>query len=79
KDPINRGNVKPFLSVFQELQFIVEGANVFFDDAARRYIAAATDIMQIKDTPANKGGVYSSAIAEVLTAFLLEDDYESAL
>ncbi|MCJ8501515.1 NAD-glutamate dehydrogenase domain-containing protein [Desulfatitalea alkaliphila] len=79
KDTINRGNVKPFLSVFQELQFIVEGANVFFDDAARRYIAAATGIKQIKDTTANKGGVYSSAIAEVLTAFLLGDDYEAAL
>lgn len=78
KDTINRGNVKAFLSVFQELQFIVEGANVFFDDAARRYIAAA-GIRHIKDTTANKGGVFSSAVAEVLTAFLLADDYETAL
>jgi glutamate dehydrogenase len=78
KDTINRNNVKAFLSVFKELQFIVEGANVFFDDAARRAIAA-TAIKHIKDTTANKGGVFSSSIAEVLTAFLLQEDYEAAL
>lgn len=79
KDTINRGNVKQFLSVFKELRFIVDGANVFFDDAARRTIATATDIKHIKDTTANKGGVFSSSIAEVLTAFLLGDDYEARL
>jgi len=79
KDTINHGNVKKFLSLFAELRFIVEGANVFFDDAARRYIATATDIKQIKDTTANKGGVFSSSIAEVLTGFLLKDDYEEKL
>jgi len=61
------------------LQFIVEGANVFFDDSARRYIATTTSILQIKDTSANKGGVFSSSIAEVLTAFLLGDEYEEKL
>ena len=79
KDTINRGNVRNFLSVFKELQFIVDGANVFFDDAARRTIAATTAIKHIKDTTANKGGVFSSSIAEVLTAFLLGDDYEANL
>ena len=79
KDTINRGNVKVFLSVFKELQFIVDGANVFFDDAARRTIATTTAIKHIKDTTANKGGVFSSSIAEVLTAFLLGDDYEAKL
>ena len=79
KDTVNRGNVKNFLSVFKELQFIVDGANVFFDDAARRTIANTTDIKHIKDTTANKGGVFSSSIAEVLTAFLLGDDYEAKL
>ena len=79
KDTINRGNVKNFLSVFKELQFIVDGANVFFDDAARRTIATTTAIKHIKDTTANKGGVFSSSIAEVLTAFLLGDDYEAKL
>jgi glutamate dehydrogenase len=79
KDTINHTNVRQFVNLFAELQFIVEGANVFFDDAARRFIAANTKIKQIKDTTANKGGVFSSSIAEVLTAFLLGDTYESDL
>ncbi len=79
KDTVNRGNVKDFLSVFKELRFIVDGANVFFDDAARRQIATATDIKHIKDTTANKGGVFSSSIAEVLTGFLFGEDYEDKL
>lgn len=64
---------------FQDLAFVVEGANVFFDDASRRHIAARTSIKHIKDSTANKGGVFSSSIAEVLTAFLLGDDYEEKL
>lgn len=79
KDTIHHGNVRQFLELFQELQFIVEGANVFFDDGARRHIARHSPIKQIKDTTANKGGVFSSSIAEVLTAFLLQDDYEAKL
>ncbi|MCP4114878.1 MAG: NADP-specific glutamate dehydrogenase GdhA [Desulfobacteraceae bacterium] len=79
KDTINQDNVKAFLSVFQELKFIVEGANVFFDDPARRHIATATGIMHIKDTTANKGGVFSSSIAEVLTGFLFGEAYEEKL
>lgn len=79
KDTINHSNVHNFINNFKELQFIVEGANVFFDDSARRYIATTTEILQIKDTSANKGGVFSSSIAEVLTAFLLGDDYEEML
>jgi len=79
KDTVNRGNVRDFIGLFKELRFIVEGANVYFDDVARRYIAGSTGIKQIKDTTANKGGVFSSAVAEVLTAFLFEDDYEKRL
>lgn len=79
KDTINRGNVRAFTENFAQLKYIVEGANVFFDDAARRFIASSTGIKQIKDSSANKGGVFSSAVAEVLTAFLLEDDYEKHL
>lgn len=79
KDTINHANVSNFVSIFKELKFIVEGANVFFDDASRRYIATSTDIKQIKDSSANKGGVFSSSIAEVLTAFLLDEDYEEKL
>lgn len=56
KDTINSTNIKDFCSQFQELEFIVEGANVFFDDAARRYLAAKTSVRQIKDSTANKGG-----------------------
>lgn len=79
KDTINHSNVHNFVSVFKELKFIVEGANVFFDDASRRYLATSTSIKQIKDSSANKGGVFSSSIAEVLTAFLLGEDYEDKL
>ncbi|MBF0232192.1 MAG: NAD-glutamate dehydrogenase [Desulfamplus sp.] len=79
KDTINHANVHSFVSIFKELKFIVEGANVFFDDASRRYIATSTQIKQIKDSSANKGGVFSSSIAEVLTAFLLNEDYEEKL
>ncbi|MCG8566490.1 MAG: NAD-glutamate dehydrogenase [Desulfobacterales bacterium] len=79
KDTINQSNITDFLDNFQELRFIVEGANVFFDDAARRHIAGETPIYQIKDSSANKGGVFSSSVAEVLTAFLFENDYEARL
>jgi glutamate dehydrogenase len=79
KDTINLANVDSFLSIFKELEYIVEGANVFFDDGSRRHIATSTKIQQIKDSSANKGGVFSSSIAEILTAFLLGDDYEEKL
>ena len=35
--------------------------------------------MQIKDSTANKGGVFSSSIAEVLTGFLFQEQYEQEL
>lgn len=79
KDTINYSNVSQFIDNFSELKFIVEGANVFFDDAARRFIATTCGIKQIKDSTANKGGVFSSSIAEVLTAFLFKDDYDEKL
>ena len=79
KDTINAGNVRDFLRVFAELRVIVEGANVFFDDTAREIIASETDILQIRDSSANKGGVTCSSVAEVLTAFLLEEEYEAVL
>jgi len=76
KDTVNFANVCGFLAVFPELEFIVEGANVFFDDAAREAIATQTDVLQIKDSTANKGGVTCSSLGEVLSAFLLQEDYE---
>ena len=79
KDTINYDNVARFAGLFKELRFIVEGANVFFDDASRRYLAQNTDILQIKDFTSNKGGVFSSSVAEVLPSFLLQDRYEEVL
>jgi glutamate dehydrogenase len=79
KDTINHTNVNDFLALFKELKYIVEGANVFFNDAARRHIATQTNIKEIKDSTANKGGVFSSSVAEVLTAFLFGDDYDNKL
>jgi len=79
KDTINASNVRDFLGVFRELRVIVEGANVFFDDTAREVIARETGILQIRDSSANKGGVTCSSVAEVLAAFLLEDEYEEVL
>ncbi|MCM8816803.1 MAG: NAD-glutamate dehydrogenase, partial [Candidatus Omnitrophica bacterium] len=78
KDTINAGNVSSFLELFRELKIIVEGANVFFDDTARDVIAGR-GILQIRDSSANKGGVTSSSIAEVLPSFLLGDEYEKIL
>ena len=79
KDSVNFANVRAFLQNFPELRLIVEGANVFFDDTAREVIARESRILQIKDSTANKGGVTSSSLAEVLTAFLLGEDYERLL
>ena len=79
KEGITHKTITPFLDNFKELQFIVEGANLFFDDSARRHIAETTAIKQIKDATSNKGGVFSSAIAEVLTGFLLRDEYDTVL
>ncbi|MBM4086633.1 MAG: NADP-specific glutamate dehydrogenase GdhA, partial [Planctomycetes bacterium] len=79
KDTINAENIGTFTANFKELKVIVEGANVFFDDTAREVIARETPILQLRDSSANKGGVTSSSIAEVLAAFLLGDGYEAAL
>ena len=79
KDTINARNVGEFLELFRDLRVIVEGANVFFDDTARQTIADQSKILQIRDSTANKGGVTCSAIAEVLSAFLLGEEYERVL
>jgi glutamate dehydrogenase len=79
KDTVNADNARRFLANFPALRVIVEGANVFFDDTAREIIARDRKILQIRDSSANKGGVTSSSIAEVLTAFLLGDQYEAVL
>jgi glutamate dehydrogenase len=79
KDMVTHKNVNHFLDNFRELEFIVEGAGLFFNDAARLCIATQTKIKQIKDSTANKGRVVSSAIGEALTGFLFNNDYEARL
>jgi len=77
KDMVTHKNLPPFLDNFQELEFIVEGSGLFFNDAARFGIATETGIKQIKESTADKGGAFSSAIGEVLPGFLLNDAYET--
>ena len=71
--------VTSFLKNFGALEYIVEGAGLFFDNDARRHIAANTGILHLTDTTANKGGAFSSAMAEVLPGLLLGDQYETAM
>jgi glutamate dehydrogenase len=79
KDMVTHKNVIPFLENFRDLKFIVEGTGLFFNDAARQCIATETGIKQIKDSTADKGAAFSSAIGEVLTGLLLTDAYETRL
>ena len=79
KEGVTGRTVTSFLENFKELEFIVEGAGLFFDNDARRHIATNTCIRHLKETTANKGGVFSSVMAEVLPGFLLGDQYETAL
>jgi len=79
KGGVTGATVTSFLKNFNALEFIVEGAGLFFDNDARRHIAANTGIQHLKDTTANKGGTFSSAMAEVLPGLLLKDQYEAVL
>nr|WP_321402139.1 NAD-glutamate dehydrogenase domain-containing protein [uncultured Desulfobacter sp.] len=71
--------VSSFLKNFDALEFIVEGADLFFDNDARRHIAANTGIHHLRDSTANKGGAFSSVMAEVLPGLLLGDQYEAVI
>ncbi len=79
KEGITGRTVKSFLENFKELEFIVEGAGLFFDNDARRHVAANTSIHHLKESTANKGGVFASVMAEVLPAFLLGEQYEAVI
>lgn len=73
------GTIVPaFLKNFNALEFIVEGAGLFFDNDARLHIAANTGIHHLTDTTANKGCAFASVMAEVLPGLLLGDQYETA-
>jgi glutamate dehydrogenase len=75
---VTGATVPAFLKNFNALEFIVEGAGLFFDNDARRHIAANTGIHHLTDTTANKGCAFSSVMAEVLPGLLLGDQYEAA-
>lgn len=79
KGGITGASVLSFLKNFNALEFIVEGAGLFFDNDARRHIAANTGIHHLKDTTANKGGAFSSVMAEVLPGLLFGDQYEAVI
>lgn len=79
KNTISGNNVEDFLRIFSDLKVIVEGANVFFSDEAREVIATGTNIFHVKDSSANKGGVTSSSLGEVLPALLLGEAYEAVM
>jgi glutamate dehydrogenase len=57
-------------------RFVVEGANLFFTQPARRALERA-GVIFFKDAAANKGGVTSSSL-EVLAALALDDDQYAA-
>jgi len=72
-DSINTSNVdKLFLPNGKcRFKYIVEGANLFISEPARRVLIDAGVII-FKDSSANKGGVTSSSF-EVLAALSLND------
>jgi glutamate dehydrogenase len=72
---VNENNVDQF--VFRadgslRFKYVVEGANLFFTQAARLRLEEA-GVVVFKDASANKGGVTSSSL-EVMAALVLNDD-----
>lgn len=68
---VNKTNVaKLFKDGKPKFKYIVEGANLFFTDDARRVLEAA-GVHLFKDASANKGGVTSSSM-EVLAALAMD-------
>jgi len=72
---VNPGNVRQFIGADSgklKFRFIVEGANLFFTDAARQ-VLEELGVHIFKDASTNKGGVCSSSL-EVLAALALPDE-----
>ena len=68
---VNKNNVqKLFKDGRPKFKYIVEGANLFFTDDARRVMESA-GVHLFKDASANKGGVTSSSM-EVIAALAME-------
>jgi glutamate dehydrogenase len=75
---VNKTNVmKLFKDNKPKFKYIVEGANLFFTDDARRVLENA-GVHLFKDASANKGGVTSSSM-EVLAALAMEPEEHDEL
>eukprot|EP00933_Yihiella_yeosuensis_P039063 TRINITY_DN3299_c0_g2_i1.p1 TRINITY_DN3299_c0_g2~~TRINITY_DN3299_c0_g2_i1.p1 ORF type:complete len:1023 (-),score=174.88 TRINITY_DN3299_c0_g2_i1:218-3232(-) len=76
---VNTDNVKLLFTADGRPKFrwIVEGANLFFSDRARKVMEDA-GVHHFKDASTNKGGVCSSSL-EVLAALALGDDHASLM
>lgn len=69
---VNKNNVaRLFKDGKPKFKYIVEGANLFFTDDARRVLESTGGVHLFKDASANKGGVTSSSM-EVLAALSME-------
>merc|ERR1711998_151125 len=66
---VSATNVKQLLSGGSPWRMVVEGANLFFTEDARRCLEEA-GVHLFKDSSANKGGVTSSSL-EVLASLAL--------
>jgi len=66
---INSSNIKQLLADTSPWKYVVEGANLFITEDARRCLEDA-GVHLIKDSTANKGGVTSSSL-EVLAALAM--------
>ena len=75
---VNKSNVqKLFKDGRPKFKYVVEGANLFFTDDARK-ILEASGVHLFKDASANKGGVTSSSM-EVLAALSMDSNEHDQL
>jgi len=72
---VNEQNVHRFLSDSDKVsaKVVVEGANLFFTEEARRFLSNKANVLFVKDSSANKCGVICSSY-EITAAMLLDED-----
>jgi len=75
---INGGNVKKLLQNGAPWRFIVEGANLFITDDARRALEDL-GVHIFKDSTANKGGVTSSSMEVLASLAMTPEDHDRLL
>lgn len=75
---INATNVKHLLSHGSPWKMVVEGANLFITEPARRKLEEA-GIYMIKDSTANKGGVTSSSLEVLASLAMSPSDHDLLL